>query len=93
MTFFFVVFLIMIFAFAVPVETLWGTADQVRWYYSADGSSWNATFLNNDNGTDNDFTDWIPIKRLVYWGILRLFGQMDGPSNGMHATNIETESV
>ena len=82
LVFFFTVFIIIIFAFAVPVEALLSTPLQVRWYRSPDGSHWNATVLINKSGTDDDFTDWYQIKRLIYWGILRLFGQMEDTTDG-----------
>ena len=82
LVFFFAVFLIIIFAFAVPVAGLLHTPSQVTFVASPDGKQPIAIVRINNNQTDDDFAEWIEIKRLVYWGILRLFGQLDDPSDG-----------
>ena len=80
--FFFAVFLICILGFAVAVEGLRATLTQVRWNYNADRSQWNATIFVSNGEADNDFSDWIQIERLVHWGILKLFGQIEDLSYG-----------
>ena len=83
-------FFILIFAFSIVVESLRIAPKQITWNYSSDGTLLNATVQGGGANEGYELYDWYRVKRLIDWGIWKIFGQIDSVStNGKYLTDTE----
>lgn len=81
-------FFILIFAFSIAIEGLRVAPEQIRWIYSFDGSLLRAEVQGGGANEGYELYKWYQIKRLIDWGVWKVFGQIDNVANNGKCSHI-----